>query len=412
MADLKKWNSDMSASVTAMNVSISSEICNSLEKLQAYIEKEEFKGYDPYDTLTSPFPFQWFTRYGQAIATQIQKRNPFNIRPLLGIKKEYNPKGMGLLLHGYVLLQKTFPERNYNKQIGFIYNWLKENKSREFKNACWGYNFGWASPEKYLPPFAPTVVATSFIASGVYEYYQLTKDASARELLLSIADFIVDDLPVTETENGICYSYSPFMKDCCYNASLLGAETLARVYSLTGNGSLKLAAESAVEFVVAHQHDDGHWKYKIDPLTGKERHQVDFHQGYIIDSIRNVMKYSGEQKSHWIEAINKGVAFYKNEQFFADGQSKWRLPKIYPVEIHNQSQGIITFIESGKKEYIDFSTRVLQWTIHNMQDENGFFYYRKLKNYTNKISFMRWSNAWMFLAMCKYVSVFKSKDNA
>jgi hypothetical protein len=396
---------DMSATATAMkNNTVSSDIKSSLERLQLYIEAEEFKGYDPYDTLLSPIPFHWLTRYGQAIATQVQKRNPVNIRPLLGIKKEYNPKGMGLLLHGYVLLQQHFPGKDYGNQISAIYKWLRENRSKGFANACWGYNFGWASPEKYLPPFAPTVVATSFIASALYEYFKLTNDSSAKELLISIADFIVCDLPVTRMENGICYSYSPFIKDCCYNASLLGAETLARVYSITGDTSLKEAAESAVEFVISHQHDDGHWEYKIDPLTGKERHQVDFHQGYIIDSIRNVMQHTAEQKSNWLHAVEKGLSFYMREQFFASGQSKWRLPKIYPVEIHNQSQGIITFINSEKEEHKKFASTILQWTINNMQDEKGYFYYRKLKTYTNRISFMRWSNAWMFLAMSKYVS--------
>lgn len=388
------------------------DITESLERLRLYIEKESFKGYDPYDTLTSPFPFKLFTRYGQAIATQVQKRNPFNIRPLLGIKKEYNPKGMGLLLHGYVLLQKNFPDKDFSKQINFIYNWLKDNRSTGFKNACWGYNFGWASPEKYLPPFAPTVVATAFIANGIYEYYQLTNDSSAKEVLISIGNFIIEDLPVTETENGICFSYSPFMKDCCYNASLLGAETLARIYSITGDEALKEKAFQAVEFVVSHQHDDGHWKYKIDPLTGHERHQVDFHQGYVVDSIRNVIKYTGEENHEWEKAVEKGLKFYKEQQFFPSGQSKWRLPKIYPVEIHNQSQGIITFSEKNtSSEYIKFAGVILKWTQESMQDDSGYFYYRKLKLYTNKLSFMRWSNAWMFLAMAKYINAINNSSD-
>jgi hypothetical protein len=395
------------ATASIMKTKLSPVISESLEKLRIYIEAEEFKGYDPYDTLTSPIPFHVFTRYGQAIATQIQKRNPFNIRPLLGIKKEYNPKGMGLLLHGYVLLQNNFPEKDFSKQIHFIYNWLRNNQSKGFGSACWGYNFGWANPEKYLPPFAPTIVATSFIASGIYEYYKLTKDESAKGLLISIGNFILNDLPVSETKDGICFSYSPFMKDCCYNASLLGAETLARIYSLTGNEQLKQKAISAVDFVIAQQHADGHWEYKIDLSTGKERHQVDFHQGYVIDSIRNVNRYAALNNNAWQKATDKGLQFYREQQFFAEGRSKWRLPKIYPVEIHNQSQGIITF--ASDPSYVDFAGTVLNWTLDNMQDEKGYFYYRKLKYYTNKISFMRWSNAWMFLAMAQYINALNKK---
>jgi hypothetical protein len=37
--------------------------------------------------------------------------------------------------------------------------------------------------------------------------------------------------------------------------------------------------------------------------------------------------------------------------------------------------------------------------IQNMQDKKGFFYFRKYPNNTEKISFMRWSNAWMFVGL-------------
>ncbi len=57
------------------------------------MEGESYKGYDPYDTLMSFIPFVRINKWLAIIATQVQKRNPINIRPLLGIKKDYNPKG-------------------------------------------------------------------------------------------------------------------------------------------------------------------------------------------------------------------------------------------------------------------------------------------------------------------------------
>jgi hypothetical protein len=71
------------------------EIEKVIEALINYIEKEQFKGYDPYDTLNSWLPFHWFGKLGQALAIQIQKLNPINIRLLMGIKRDYNPKGLG-----------------------------------------------------------------------------------------------------------------------------------------------------------------------------------------------------------------------------------------------------------------------------------------------------------------------------
>lgn len=389
------------------------DITASLEKLRVYIEGQDFKGYDPYDTLTSFLPLKAFGKFPAAVATQIQKRNPINIRPLLGIRKDYNPKGIGLLLHAYVRMQELFPQSDYSNQIGFLFNWLLENASKEFSGPCWGYNFGWASPEKYLHPHAPTVVATAFIAQGLHAYYLFSGNEKAKDLLCDIAPFILKDVPVTHFKEGICYSYSPFMEDCCYNASLLAAETLARIYSITKENTLKEMACKAVDFVVSKQHADGHWEYKLDPVTGLERHQVDFHQGYILDSIQFIGRFTGDVHADWIEARKKGLRFYMKQQFFSDGRSLWRLPKEYPVEIHNQSQGIISLSRSANDvdEGLDFAGVIAAWTIREMQDsKKGYFYYRKLKYYTNKLSYMRWSNAWMLLALTEILQARKTNN--
>jgi hypothetical protein len=43
---------------------------------------------------------------------------------------------------------------------------------------------------------------------------------------------------------------------------------------------------------------------------------------------------------------------------------------------------------------------VLDWTVREMQDpEEGFFYYRKGRLFTNRTPFMRWGQAWMLLAL-------------
>jgi len=42
----------------------------SKDKLQAYVEAENFKGYDPYDTLNSPIPFHWLGKWGPVLASK------------------------------------------------------------------------------------------------------------------------------------------------------------------------------------------------------------------------------------------------------------------------------------------------------------------------------------------------------
>ena len=373
---------------------------SALEKVRLYIENENFKGYDPYDTLNSPIKFKYFGKLIPVLALQFQKRNPINIRPLLGIKKEHNPKALGLFLYSYSKLQNNFLDKDYSKQINFLFNHLKNNYSKGYSGYCWGYNFDWASSGKYIKAYSPNIVVTAFIAKGIFEYYQLTKNSEALQILESISLFILKDLPKTETAEGICFSYTTLGIDNCYNASLLAATVLAQLYFITKKEEYKSDALKAVDFVVSKQHADGHWNYSISE-NGKERTQIDFHQGYVIDCIDDIINYCGIENEKYINAVKIGTVYYRQNQFFENGQSKWRLPKLYPVEIHNQSQGIITLARMRKlnPEYLTFSETIASYTIDNMQDKKGFFYYRILKSHTNKISFMRWSQAWMFLAL-------------
>lgn len=387
-------------------------INSSLKILCSYIESQGFCGYDPYDALTGWSNFKFLGHWAPILAVQFHKRNPINIRPLMGIKRAINPKAAGLLLQAYCILYRKTNDKALIDKIRFLFSWLNENRSPGYKNACWGYPFDWANPEKYLPSFTPTIVATSFVCQGVFEYYLLTKDPSAFQLLQSSCEFIIKNLPRSELPDGICFSYSPYKKDCCYNASLLGAEILARQFSLTQNPELLRLIKESVSFILNHQHEDGHWNYSIDPITGYERAQIDFHQGFILDSLFACKRYAGLELEEIDVAINRGVDFYYNAQFLPDGRSFWRYPKRWPVEIHNQAQGIITFCRFAdlNPAYRSFACIIAEWTIQHMQDKLGYFYYQKHQLYTNRISYMRWSQAWMFLALATLITNPGMKD--
>ena len=51
------------------------------------------------------------------------------------------------------------------------------------------------------------------------------------------------------------------------------------------------------------------------------------------------------------------------------------------------------------EKHRELAEKVLIWTLRHMQDEKGFFYYQLKKGISSKISYMRWSNAFMFYAM-------------
>jgi rhamnogalacturonyl hydrolase YesR len=370
-----------------------------LNKLISYIERQGYKGYDPYDTLNSFIPLQWFGKYIQSLAIQFQKRNPVNIRPLLGIKKEYNPKGMGLMLQGFSLLYQKTQNPEYKRKMDFLFDWLKTNYSKGYSGYCWGYYFTWTNPQKSLKAFQPTIVVTSFVCKGIFEYFKATGNDEAKELLISASNYILNDLPVTENEYGICFSYSDLIKDCCFNASMLGTEVLAKVYSLTSNKELLDKIEKSVQFTLHYQKSDGRWDYAINIDNDCVDNQTDFHQGFVLESLNEIAEYCKIKDIG--KSITMGLDFYYNEQFLKNGQSKWRLPKTYPTDIHGQAQGIITFSKMQKFEnnYLEFANKIAKYTIENMAKADGRFIYQKSFIWENKISYMRWSQAWMLLAL-------------
>src|SRR5664280_2868585 len=79
-------------------------------KLLAYCEANNWAGYDPYDALNSKafkaLPVLDY-RLPRLVLTQVLKRSPINIRPLIGIPKTQNAKAIALFLTALLRLSKT-----------------------------------------------------------------------------------------------------------------------------------------------------------------------------------------------------------------------------------------------------------------------------------------------------------------
>ncbi len=381
------------------------DIVKSLQELIDYSEAEKFAGYDPYDVLNSKL-LRNSTNYLSALLIQVQKRNPINIRPLLGIGKEYNPKAIGLLLKSCALNYQRTGEKRYLDNADILFQWLAINNSKGYSGKCWGYNFNWSSPGSFLPAYTPSVVVTSFICDGIFEYYKLTGNPDAKEILTSAADYIDKDIQVVSFSDGIAFSYTHIKKDCCYNASLLAAEILAKADFVNNSAIWTSRINRAIDFALSKQKADGEWYYSYDLDSGAERRQIDFHQGFILVSLNNLYNLLKSERQDMKSAIEKGLLFYRDNQFNSKGRSFWRIPSKWPVDIHHQSQGIITFCKLKKfdQSYFSFAEKIAEYTIRNMRSDKGYFYFRKYPLITNKISYMRWAQAWMMLALSELLA--------
>jgi hypothetical protein len=277
---------------------------------------------------------------------------------------------------------------------------LLEIKSNGWSGACWGYNFDWQARAFFQPRSTPTIVASTYVGYALLDAFEILKDAKIFQEAVSIKDFILKDLNRTMGQNGeFAFSYSPLDKSQIFNASLLGCRLLSRIYSYTGDRELLKMAKKSIQFCVRHQQANGAWSYGTLPY-----HQwVDnFHTGFNLECLSEYEKFSGD--TSFQQNIQLGLQYYLETFFTEEGIAKYYSDEIYPIDIHAPAQMVVTLGQLGKlTQNHSIVKRVLLWTIENMQDPKGYFYYQKKKGYSSKIPYMRWAQAWMFYALSFYL---------
>lgn len=384
------------------------KIESSFEKLKLYCEGENFSGWDPFDGLNSSFfrslPVIRNNKWARLIWIQLFKKNPINLRKIAFVDKGENPKGLGLFLSSYCNLYKIDPQKEYLETINRLANKLIKMKTPGYSGACWGYNFDWQSKAFFQPKYTPTIVASTYVGYALLDAYDITQDETYKENALSVCDFILKDLNRTVDNDGdFAFSYSPLDKTQVFNASLLGSRMLARAFSYTYNKALLEPARKSVAYCCKHQRDDGSWTYSTLPF-----HQwIDnFHTGFNLECIYEYQKYSSDVS--FSGNIDAGLKYYLETFFTPIGVPKYYNNSVYPIDVHAAAQLAVTLVRLGQlNKYISLTDNVLLWTIENMQDEKGFFYFQKWKRYTIKIPYMRWSQAWMFFSLSMYLSARK-----
>jgi len=381
------------------------KIRHSFEKLKTYCESRDFKGWDPYDGLNSKLfqalPFMKNNAFFRLAWIQFFKRSPLNFRKVAGVDLGLNPKGCALFLSAYCNLYRMDPSDQHLIKINQLIGYLRNMESSGYSGACWGYNFDWQARAFYQPKQTPTVVASTYIGNSLLDAYDILQDETLLSQAVSVSDFILKDLNRTyDQQNNFCFSYSPLDHTSVFNASLLASRMLARIYHYNGDESLLSPAKSSVDFCVAYQQSDGSWSYSPLPY-----HQwIDsFHTGFNLECISDYQRFTGDQS--YQETIRKGLDYYLSTFFTDEGVPKYYHNSVYPIDIHAPAQLIVTLSKAGRfHENLKLINNVLNWTIDHMQfPGDGYFYYQKHRYFTNKIPYIRWSQAWMFYAMTEYL---------
>ncbi|HJQ24085.1 MAG TPA: hypothetical protein VKA60_09230 [Blastocatellia bacterium] len=395
-----------------------------IKKLLRWCRGESWMGYDPYDGLNSPVARFWpmRNRLARTALTQLVKRSPVNLRPLLGIRKAANPKGLALAARAVLLLAQreneslpadlladaapTTPMLSHSRDslandFRALATKLEELRSAGYEEACWGYNFDWQSRAFFAPRGTPNTVCTTFAAHAFLDWHELSGSNAALQLGDSSCRFLLDRLKRTASGEAFCFSYTPLDASQVHNVNLLAAELLARAFHLTGRDEYRDACEHAVRYTLDRQRSDGSWPYGEAP----SQQWVDgFHTGFIIVSLKRIIAHL--ERPEWTAALGAAYEFYDSRFFLADGTPAYYDKSLFPVDVHSAAQAIVTFTE-----LIDLmpnasqrAARAVEWAIRNLQDSAGFFYFQRHRFYTIRTAHIRWAQAWMLYALGLYLS--------
>lgn len=369
-----------------------------MNRLEKWVEDHRYKGYEPFDGLSSWFrPLCFGNLMGERLLQQLIRQSPLNLRPLFGIKEQESTKGRGYMAAAYLLRYRTTGDSNYLAKAEMCLDWLDKNKAPKFTDHSWSNCFDFSSRGGKYTRHDPIIVWTSLIGHAYLDAYEITKE----QRWLTIADSAarwVFKLPREKTDSGNCLSYLSFVQSSIHNANMLGAGLLARVGKFTGNAEYQKVAQSAMWYSCSRQLPDGSWWYAEEP----KYHWIDnFHTGYNLDALKHYIDSTGDET--WRGNMRRGLEFFKANFFEADGCPKYYHNRRYPIDSQCAGQAMETLANFSDDDpsCLDLGVRCAQWTTRNMQAADGHFYYRIYPWGKARTAMLHWGQATIYKGLAQ-----------
>jgi rhamnogalacturonyl hydrolase YesR len=387
------------------SVAEKASIEKSIGKLARWLQENDYRGYDTFDGLNARYlrGLTFESPILRTILLQGVRRFPMNVRPLLGVRRERSTKGMGFLARGFMRMHDATRDRSWADKATDALEWLMKNQAAGYSGACWGNHFDYQSRTFYLPKGTPTVVWTSLIGHAFLDGYEHFKDARYLKVAVGACEHIVCDLEAVPDGDTVCISYVPGQISLVHNANTLGASILARTSGITGEQRYEDLARKAMSYAAKYQRPDASWYYG----EKANLHWVDnFHTGYVLDCFKHYATSTGDNR--FTSNIARGYEYWKSNFFLSDGTPKYYANKTLPLDIQCSSQAIDTFVlfQDLDPEAIGMAMKVANWTMENMQDKSGYFYYRRYSPMiVNKTPTLHWGQATM---MCALAGLYKA----
>jgi polysaccharide biosynthesis protein VpsJ len=380
------------------------------DALLSQARKDSFCGYDPFDALNSVlFKRSVLDAWPAARVAwlQLHKRSRVNLRPLIGVEKRRNPKGVALFILGLIERYQLYRREIDLCEATSLADWLLGERADKgvWLHHAWGYHFDWAARAFYVPQGKPNAITTCYVSRALYAVGAASGLSRFTDAAVDAAYFL-DSLYI-HTADSDYYAYIPGEVTFVHNASLWTAALVAEATAHTGDNRMRERALRAARQSVSMQRPNGAWVYGTLP-----HHQfIDgFHTGYNLEALNLLGR--ALHTDEFDMSIQKGMEYYRNNFILPNGTVKYYHNKIWPLDTHSVAQAIVTFTKvGGTSSDLALAERIVKHAVETLyMPDRGRFVYQKTRFFTNRINYLRWTQAWAFYALSVY-GVFASQKS-
>ncbi|MBI5014760.1 MAG: hypothetical protein HZB55_04635 [Deltaproteobacteria bacterium] len=363
---------------------------------------QDYAGFGKFDLYNSPFlePLRRPSRRVAAVLAALWARSPLDLRRLAGLRPSRNPKGIALFAVAYLRRRRSGGPESDLAEARRLLAWLDEHPSPGWERKCWGYDYPWVTPHFSVPRHGPNIVVTGNVTHAFLEAFEDTGEVGYLETARSAVSFLLEDLAApVDTPEMRSIGYVPGSQWGVLNINGLAASLFARTARHTGDARLAREARRLIAFLVDKQTDYGAWHYAWPARTSGVKHD-NYHTGNVLDWILDYTTLTGD--SSFRESFGRGLEYYRDHLFLADGTPKWRSDRVYPADVHSAAQAVVTFAKASLEfdpAYLAEARKVARWAVDHLQDPSGRFYYQRGRFWTKRYTLMRWCNAWMACAL-------------
>lgn len=379
---------------TASGLRPSPSIEEAVALIRAWGEARDWRGYDPYDALNSPFAsvLTLRTALGRRVLTQAVKTSPVNLRPLLRIEPAWNDKALALVASAYARLWAANHDETAAAEAARRLAAVAAGGVEAGGGLGWGYNFDVQTRFFCYRRGTPNTIASSFVAHALLDGCELLQDERWRVPADRAARFLETQMLVGGPRPYFRYVAGDDV--LIHNANLLACSVLARASAALGDERRAQLARDAVRTSLDRQRPDGSWPYAESPDGG----WVDnFHTGYVLESLARCTELATDVEGR----LRDGAHFWRAELFLSDGTPRYSTTRTFPLDGHCYAEAVETWLAliGHVPDALDQARASARLLVERMLDPAGYVRFQQRRLLTSGVPFVRWTTAPSFRAL-------------